>query len=30
MEAHVQIGQRTFFRYVIQLLIDSFTRAFAQ
>jgi HlyD family secretion protein len=30
VEAHVQIGQRTFFRYMVQPLIDSFTRAFRE
>ncbi|MDO9708237.1 HlyD family type I secretion periplasmic adaptor subunit [Paracraurococcus lichenis] len=30
VEAHIQIGQRTFFRYMVQPLIDSFTRAFKE
>ena len=30
VEAHIQIGQRTFFRYLVQPLIDSFTRAFRE
>jgi HlyD family secretion protein len=30
VEAHIQIGQRTFFRYMVQPLIDSFTRAFRE
>ncbi|MBK1657588.1 HlyD family type I secretion periplasmic adaptor subunit [Paracraurococcus ruber] len=30
VEAHVQIGQRTFFRYMVQPLLDSFTRAFRE
>jgi HlyD family secretion protein len=30
VEAHIQVGQRTFFRYLAQPLIDSFTRAFKE
>ena len=30
VEAHIQIGERTFFRYLVQPLIDSFTRAFRE
>src|SRR3954453_5229769 len=30
VEAHIQIGQRTFFRYITQPLRDSFTRAFRE
>jgi HlyD family secretion protein len=30
VEAHIQIGERTFFRYMVQPLIDSFTRAFRE
>ena len=30
VEAHIQIGQRPFFRYMVQPLIDSFNRAFRE
>jgi len=30
VEAHVQIGQRSFFRYLVQPLLDSFHRAFKE
>lgn len=30
VEAHIQIGERTFFRYMVQPLIDSFARAFRE
>jgi HlyD family secretion protein len=30
VEAHIQLGERTFFRYLAQPLIDSFTRAFKE
>jgi hypothetical protein len=30
VEAHVQIGQRSFLRYMIQPLLDSFQRAFRE
>jgi HlyD family secretion protein len=30
VEAHIQIGQRTFFRYMAQPLLDSFARAFRE
>ena len=30
VEAHVQIGQRSFFRYITQPIRDSFARAFRE
>jgi HlyD family secretion protein len=30
VEAHIQVGQRTFFRYLTQPIRDSFTRAFRE
>ncbi len=30
VEAHIQIGQRSFFRYMVQPVIDSFHRAFRE
>jgi hypothetical protein len=30
VEAHIQIGERTFWRYITQPLRDSFTRAFRE
>ena len=30
VEAHIQVGQRTFFRYITQPIRDSFTRAFRE
>ena len=30
VEAHIQIGQRTFFHYMVQPLIDNSTRAFRE
>ena len=30
VEAHIQIGQRSFFRYITQPIRDSFHRAFQE
>jgi HlyD family type I secretion membrane fusion protein len=30
VEAHIQIGERSFFRYMVQPIIDSFARAFRE
>jgi HlyD family secretion protein len=30
VEAHIQIGSRSFFRYMVQPVLDSFHRAFRE